>query len=525
MHNSQEIVPELIVTALQMREIEERIFAAGMPVAALMEKVGGLITRRIQDHYPDPQQTCFGVLVGPGHNGGDALVIARELHFRGYGVRLYQPFSKLKELTAAHAAYANNLGIPKFSDAEPLQSCDVLIDGLFGFGLERTLEGAIAETIHHINKWGKPVFSIDLPSGLHTDTGEVLGVAIRATQTFCLGLWKLGLLQDQALEHIGTAELIDFGLPLTDIRAVLGERPELSRITSKSAIAQLPLKRPAATHKYNMGHVLLICGSRRYMGAAILAGLGAKASGVGMLSMAVPESAQPVLMQHLPDAVVMGCPETETGALKLTDEVVMALKQGKYSAIACGPGLTQEVTTTVEAVLSCPCPLVLDADGLNILATLDSIPTLTARSAPTVLTPHAGEFKRLFPELATTLHQRIQVVKTAAAQTGAIVLLKGARVAIAEPLGHIWINPESTPALARGGSGDVLTGLIAGLLAQQVETESAEKIAAVVASAVWWHAQAGIKAAQERTVLGVDAFTLSQFLGLLPALWNCSKIE
>lgn len=507
-----EEIEQVVVTAQQMRDIEARIFAAGMPVAALMEKVGGLIAHRVRSHLSSQQRV--GILVGPGHNGGDALVVARELHFQGYQVLLYCPFSKLKELTSQHAGYAQSLGIPTFDEIEPLQECDLLIDGLFGFGLERTLTDPIATAIDQLNQWSKPIFSIDLPSGIHTDTGEVLGTAIRATHTFCLGLWKQGLLQDWALDYVGTASLIDFDIPLADVQAVLKD-PKIRRITRTKAIATLPIPRPLVTHKYKQGHLLLICGSRRYAGGAILTALGARASGVGMLSIAVPESIKSMLNAQLPEALVVGCPETENGAiahLNLPDGTDLS----SFSAIACGPGLTIEATPIIQQVLECDRLLILDADGLNILAKLGTIPTITQRQAPTVLTPHTGEFKRLFPDAADPMKDTVSAVRSAAQMSGAIVLLKGARTAIGHPSGSVWINPESTPALARGGSGDVLTGLMGGLVAgatlQHISLEE------IVATAALWHSQAGILAAKERTELGVDAFTLTQYL--LPALQN-----
>lgn len=500
-------VEQVVVTAEQMREIEARIFAAGMPVAALMEKVGGSIARRVQTLYPYPQVRRVGVLVGPGHNGGDALVVARELHFQGYEVLIYRPISKLKELTNQHAQYAESLGIPHFEAIAPLQDCDLLIDGLFGFGMERQITEPIASDIHQLDRWSKPILSIDLPSGLHTDTGEVLGTAIKATRTFCLGLWKQGLLQDPALEYVGTAELIDFDIPVADIQAVL-EAPKVKRVTNDLAIATLPLTRPPVTHKYKQGHLLIVCGSRRYTGGALLTALGARASGVGMLSIAVPESIKSLLNAQLPEALVVGCPETDNGAI-----AQLNLPEGTdlrtFQAIACGPGLTLEATPIIQGVLNSDCPLVLDADGLNILAILGT-QKLSRRTLPTVLTPHAGEFKRLFPDAPSPMQDRISAVRQAAQTSKAVVLLKGARTAIANPWGHVWIVPESTPALARGGSGDVLTGLLGGLLAQA--TAQYISVDAIVATAAWWHSQAGILAERERTQMGVDAFTLTQYL-------------
>ena len=511
--NKREHISQVVVSAQQMRDIEGRVFADGMPVAALMEKVGGLIARRIQTLYPYSPTQRVGILVGPGHNGGDALVVARELHFQGYEVVVYCPFPKLKELTSQHAQYAESVGILSFDSLEVLEDCEFLVDGLFGFGLERSLTDPVAAAIDELNQWSKPILSIDLPSGLHTDTGEVLGTAIRATRTFCLGLWKLGILQDQALDYVGTAELIDFDIPLADVLAVLGDSPSVQRITKALAIATLPLPRQPVTHKYKQGHLLLICGSVRYAGGAILTGLGARASGVGMLSIAVPESLKPLLVAQLPEALIVGCPETKTGAIDLI-HLPEKTDLSSFDAIACGPGLTLDATPILPGVLESDCPLVLDADGLNILAQMGTIPTLSQRQAPTILTPHAGEFKRLFPDSGDPIKERVHAVRSAAHLSGAVVLLKGARTAIANSSGSVWINPESTPALARGGSGDVLTGLLGGLVAQA--TSRHLPLETIVATAAWWHSQAGILAAQERTELGVDAFTLTQYL--LPVL-------
>ncbi len=503
-----EQIARLLVTAAQMRQIEERVFAAGMPVAALMEKVANQVTQRLVNIYPLSSRRRVGVLAGPGHNGGDALVVARELHLRGYEVAIYCPFDRLKELTGQHYRYCTSLGIPLVETVVALEHCDLLVDGIFGFGLERSLTPPIAIAIAQVNEWPQPVISIDVPSGLHTDTGAALGTAIRATQTLCLGLWKLGILQEQALEYVGQAELIDFDLPLADIQAVLGESPSLQRVPPAQAIAHLPLTRPASTHKYKMGHLLLVCGSRRYAGGAILTGLGARASGVGMLSIAAPASLKPILTSHLPEALVVECPETENGAIAHLPE---SINLQAFQAIACGPGLTLDATAAVQQVLNCDRPLLLDADGLNVLSTLDTVPTLAARSAPTILTPHLGEFNRLFPNLMETMPCRVTATQQAATRSGAIVLLKGARVIVANPAGDTRINPDSTPALARGGSGDVLTGLLGGLLAQ-TPVKTRPNLVDTVAAAAWCHAHAGIQAAQERTVMGVDAFTLTQYL-------------
>jgi NAD(P)H-hydrate epimerase len=497
---------QYVVMAEQMQAIEGRLFEAGMPVAALMDKVGGLIAGRFQQLYPLESYRQVGVLVGPGHNGGDALVVARELTEAGYQVLRYEPFQRYKDLTSAHRRYADHLGIDAVSDGADLQTCDVIVDGLFGFGLGRPLEGAIAQLVHQVNGWTLPIVSIDMPSGVHTDTGQILGTAIQATHTFCLGLWKQGLLQDAALDQVGDAELIDFGIPLADIRAVVGHPPGRLRITPASALDGLPIPRPPSTHKYREGHLLLVSGSRTYSGAAILAGLAARSSGVGMLTIAVPQSLAERVVCLIPDALVVGCEETDDGAIA---HLPAQIHPDAYHAIACGPGMTLQGSDVVHQCLDWDCPVLVDADGLNSLAAHQSVPRLQQRSSSTVLTPHPGEFKRLFPDCVEQ-GDRFAMAQAAAHYSQSIVLLKGARTVVASPEGHLWVNPHSTAALARGGSGDVLTGLLGGLMAQAVAR--GRSLDAVVPAAVWWHAQGAIAAAHENTELGVDASTLITYL-------------
>ena len=504
-----EILETVVVSAEQMRQIEKQMFAAGMPVAALMEKAARLCAAKIQALYPLSQVSMVGVLVGPGHNGGDALVIARELYLAGYQIKIYRPFFKLKQLTSNHASYAASLGIAFYEEIKPLQECELIIDGLFGFGLTRCLTENILETIATINHWSQPVVSIDLPSGIHTDTGEILGDAICATHTLCLGLWKLAFFQDVALKYLGRSHRLDFGILPHHVWSVLPQPAPIQTMTANLARKFLPLPRPAVTHKYQQGQLLLICGSLRYTGAAILTALGARASGVGMLSVAVPESLKHLLLSHLPEALIIGCPENKEGAIASLP--LSSADLSNFDVVACGPGLTLDAQSVVIKALQTNCPLILDADGLNLVAEGETKEDFLERKAVTVLTPHLGEFKRLFPEIEHPDRDLLTAVKTAALQSEAIVLLKGARTAIANPHGSIWLIPESTPALARGGSGDVLTGLIGGLTAQSQGREL-PALTNIVATAAWWHAQAGILAATERSQLGVDAHTLSQYL-------------
>jgi ADP-dependent NAD(P)H-hydrate dehydratase / NAD(P)H-hydrate epimerase len=496
---------EEIVTIAQMQTIENHIFTSGMPIAALMEKVGILISQRFQQLFPLNSYPRVGVVFGAGHNGGDALVVARELHAHGYQVVLFSPSTQLKDLTAKHYQYATSLEITTVADVAELKNCQVILDGIFGFGLDRQLSETLVTIITAINRLQLPIVSIDLPSGIHADSGEALGAAICATHTFCLGLWKQAFVQDQALGYLGQAELIDFDIPKSFIQTVLGTPSPIQMMTAEVALQYLPQQRPIVTHKYQQGHLLLIVGSWQYAGAAILAGLGARASGVGLLSIAVPNSIKMAVLQSLPDAIVIGCPETEQGAIA---HLPVDLNCSKYTAIAAGCGLTTEPVGVITTLLEQNLPLILDADALNILAQMPTINWLQ-RSAPTILTPHDGEWRRLFPD--TDITNGLTVVIEKAAEHQIIILSKGARTIISDGT-QTWAINNGTPALARGGSGDVLTGLIGGLVASTQTNSKFDQLVHTVASANWWHAAAGSLAAQKRGIAGVDAVTLSQYL-------------
>ncbi|AIE73087.1 MULTISPECIES: bifunctional ADP-dependent NAD(P)H-hydrate dehydratase/NAD(P)H-hydrate epimerase [unclassified Synechocystis] len=493
---------QAVVSAAQMQSIENWLFDRGMPVAALMEKAALHIANRLQVLYPLAKYPRIGVVVGPGHNGGDGLVVARELTLHGYHVKVFQSLEQLKPLTQNHTNYAKSLGIPWLDGVNALAHCDLIIDGLFGVGLTRPITGAIADLITTINILPIPIVSIDLPSGIHTDTGEILGVAVQAERSFCLGLWKRAHFQDRALPYLGQTELLNIGLPPQAIAEVLGHGWPLQVLSSDQGKEALFPRRPLVTHKYQQGHLLLICGSQQYAGGALLSCLGARATGVGMVTVAVPKSVTSLIHSQCPEMLVHGCLETHSGAIAGLGNLNLA----SYSAIALGPGLSLDVGPVVEEVLNVACPLILDADALNKVAQQKLLPLLAQRTAPTVLTPHGGEFKRLFPDLDQG--DRLTAAQTGAVRSQTTVLLKGAKTIIADPTGPTWLIKDSTSALARGGSGDVLTGLMGGILAQPSDLPLVQRVAGVA----WWHAQAGIFAAQQRTVLGVDAQHLAEYL-------------
>ena len=494
-----------LVTAAEMQVIEQRWFDVGMPVAALMEKAATAIADRVVE-LVEPNAPIL-ILAGPGHNGGDTLVVARELWLRGYDVTRCQPFERCKPLTQQHASFADYLEIPRVKTTSDLATqidrSAAILDGLFGFGQTRPIAGELATAIERANQADALRIAIDIPSGIHTDTGEAIGggdansndaepVAFRANVTLCLGLRKVGLLRDAARPYIGRVELLPFGLRSTDIETVFPGGLPQRRVTQADAIAALGLPRSPLTHKYKEGHLLLICGSQRYLGAAILAGLGARSSGVGMLSIVVPKSLKPIVAAQLPEAVVMAANESESGAIAtlppdFDDESIWQ----KFDAIACGCGLTSEPTTLIQQLLVKDRPLLLDADALNILAELPA-QAFASRTAPTILTPHPGEFRRLFGHRDP--HASLDLIRKAPTRHRTIVVHKGARPVISAVDRPLAIVDVGTPGLARGGSGDVLTGLMGGLVA--AAARQGRDLFETVAAATWW--QIGRASGRER---------------------------
>lgn len=499
-----------IVTANQMQEIEQKMFAQGMPIASLMEKAALFCAQKIYQDYPLTNYKKVGFMIGNGHNGGDGLVIARELFFKNYQVKLYTPLAhKSKDLTAQHLQYAKFLNLDFVTNIHDLKHCDLIIDCLFGFGLNRHINNSLADDILTINNWQKPIISIDLPSGIHTDTGEVLGIAIKATHTLCLGLWKLGLFQYKAWEYTGKIDKIDIDIPDHLVAEIINKFPTIKLMTVAKVKAVLPLPRAINTHKYKQGNLLLICGSQEYAGAALLAGYGAKSSGVGMLTLALPESLKILIINHLPFALVIGLPEINTEEI-IPDEM---LSLNKYDTIVFGMGISKKnqflTEEFFEKILNIEKILIIDADGFNYLLRGNFLETLSQRKHPTILTPHEGEFKRLFPDLDLSI-DRFSTLQKAAKRINSTILLKGAKTMISHRGEKNWIINEGTPALARGGSGDVLSGFIGGLVAQIDLTQ--HPIDEVVATAAWLHQQGGILAAKDYTQMGVDGVTLANYI-------------
>ena len=464
----------LLLRGQQMAELEAELFASGLPVEALMEKAALAVSRRLlalQDRGGAGRIPAEGVvvLVGPGHNGGDGLVVARELHLAGIPVRLWSPFQRRKPLTEQHWRHARWLGIPMLVDPPPAEGTELWIDALFGNGQTRA-PGPEIEALLEARKYAsrdasRALVAIDVPTGLCSDSGALLGsTAARADLTLCIGLWKRGLVQDLALSWVGRLERVDLGLPRRLLEHLPADQPlglggppadPASDAQGDDWEAPRPVPDPAAG-KYDRGRLLVIAGSARYRGAGHLALAGASASGCGSLRAALPPEMGELLWMVHPH-VVLEEPPLGPSHFERLDAVLVGPGLGPRPE-AQQPGSDRPlVEPWWDPLQRFPGLLVLDADGLNRVTPV----WLSQRQGPTWITPHGGEFGRLFPDLAA--FPPLEAAAKAARRTGVTVLLKGARSVIAAADGRRWQLLQACGGAARAGLGDVLAGYAAGL--------------------------------------------------------------
>jgi NAD(P)H-hydrate epimerase len=497
-----------------MAALETELFDSGLPVEALMEKAALAVSRRLlARHGADLRRRGALVLVGPGHNGGDGLVIARELHLAGVAVRLWCPFERRKPLTERHRRHALWLGIAE-PGGEPDPANDALwIDALLGIGQRQPPAEAI-QTLLAERQRRRPgqLLAVDVPTGLCADTGRLTGaVAARACRTFSIGLIKTGLLQDSALAWVGRLERIELGLPAALLQGLPPRQP-LALGAADLASGPWPELDDPAAGKYERGRLLLVAGSEAYRGAAHLALAGARASGCGSLRAALPGSIAEALWLAFPEVVLtrtLGC--TGSGRLQLAG--LQAADLDRLDAVLLGPGLgTDEAAAgsvddpeaqAWQLLQRFPGLLVLDADGLNRLAVAGPEPGraegggcrwLQGRGGPTWLTPHRGEFNRLFPDLSAA--PALEAAAAAAGRCGVALLLKGARSVVAAADGRCWQLRSAEPRAARAGLGDVLAGFCAGLGAADLAA-GGDADAATLALAALAHAEAARRAQLE----------------------------
>jgi NAD(P)H-hydrate epimerase len=469
----------------------------GVPSIVLMENAGAQAATLLRVRFTSALGSVL-VLGGVGQNGGDAWVVARQLSLHGVVPEclLLGERAKVKGDALINLRALEALGIAVTSVAQEdalsaaLARASLVVDGLFGTGLDRPLSGFALSAVQAINAADKPVVALDLPSGVDADTGQALGAALRARVTVTFAAHKLGLHQHPGAASAGEIVLAHIGVPVTGART--------AGLIEAHDVASLLLPRAADAHKGTNGHVLVIAGSAGKTGAAVLSASAALRMGAGLVTLA----SDPETRRALDHKVI----EIMTAAIDPSDRVPSALKLAEGKAVAVvgpGLGLDPEAQAFARALAkSLPLPSVLDADALTSIA--GDLDSLRVAAGPRVLTPHPGEAARLLGCSTTEVQaQRVTTARTLADRSGQVVVLKGARSVIAEPAGRLRIASAGTPALGTAGTGDVLSGVIGALLAQLPAFEAA-------CCGVELHARAGaIAARSDRGLLASD---------LLPAL-------
>jgi NAD(P)H-hydrate epimerase len=462
----------LVLTVADLRALDrDAIDRIGIPSLVLMENAALAVVDALADGWPAARRV--GIVCGPGNNGADGLAAARQLDGRGYDVRvLLARFGReLSADCAAQRAMLEQLEIdvdelPVEFDARSLAAlaeCEVVVDGLFGSGLSRPLDGAWARLVGTLAALDRPILAIDLPSGLDGDRAEPIGPTLAADRTVTFVAPKPALVLPPACDLAGELVVGDLGFRV-DPRGGAGA---LHLLVGAELGAVLPA-RPADAHKGSFGHTLIVAGGRGMAGAMILAARASVQAGAGLTTVALPAGLADALAAGCPEAMSIPLPETADGALALESAEGLAEAARARTVTAIGPGLGRHPETAElvrRLALAVERPLVLDADALNAFE--GRIDELARRRAPTVLTPHPGEAARLLGrEVAEVQSDRLAAVREAAARSGAVVALKGRSTIVASPDGEAWINTTGNPGMASGGAGDVLTGVVAARLAQ-----------------------------------------------------------
>ncbi len=498
-----------VANAFQMRKMDQKtIEEFGIPGFTLMENAGRGAVRFFLSTFSDLETKKIGVMCGKGNNGGDGFVMARILAGRGVQVAVYLlcPMEDVNGDAKAHLEIMVRLNVPVYEvkDQKDLLTHktamglrDIWIDAIFGTGLSNEVAGFHRTVIELINDLGKPVFSVDIPSGLHPDTGQPLGVCIKAAATATFGCLKPGLIQYPGAECAGTIGVVDIGIP----PHMASECLVSCLLLTPELISGYYRQRRPDTHKGGGGHLLVVAGSRGKTGAGALCAEAAMRMGAGLVTVAVPQSVHAIMETLVKEAMTLTLPDIKDGSLSKDSppDIIKALK-GKQ-CLAMGPGLGSEVQSfqAVHAVIrEAQVPLVLDADALNSLEGQTAI--LREARKDVVITPHPKEMARLSGKSVEDIQKdRVSAAESFAVKYRVHVVLKGARTVMAHPDGSVYINPTGNPCLASGGTGDVLTGMIAGLLTQGYSVKEA------VHMAVYLHGAAADRLAESRGPVGVLA--------------------
>ena len=505
-----------ILNAAQMREADRRaIEEIGIASLVLMENAGRQAVAAMEAMYSDLGDRQVAILCGRGNNGGDGFVIARTLAQRGIDVSVFL-MGRVGEVRGDARTNLEILGrlgltVVEVADSQAwelhfseVSDCTLIVDAIFGTGLNAPIAGFIESVITDVNASGIPVVAIDLPSGLSADSPEPIGPSIEAGLTITIAAPKLPLVLPPAEARAGDIVIADIGIPAEVIEALEGPRVDL---LTRGAMRELVVPRAPETHKGDCGHVLVVAGSRGRTGAAHLAALGALRSGAGLVTVATPAGCQPTLAAMAPEYMTEPLRERDGGLH--ADDVERVLELAR-DVVAIGPGLGQAPATREfvrQLVDRATMPLVVDADGLNAFAG-DSALLMGREGRDIIITPHPGEMARLLGMTTQEVQaSRIEIARNFAVAHHAFVVLKGHRTLVATPDAKVFINPTGNPGMATGGTGDVLTGVIAAWLAQLLDAEAACRLA------VYLHGMAGDLAEADEGEVAMTSGDLAAHLG------------
>jgi hydroxyethylthiazole kinase-like uncharacterized protein yjeF len=505
-----------VLNAAQMREADRRtIEDVGIPSVVLMENAGRQVVAAMEAIHSDLVDRRVGVLCGRGNNGGDGFVVARTLLQRGCDVAVFL-IGRVADVRGDARINLDILGhlglaIAEVADSQAWElhfaefsACTLIVDAIFGTGLNAPVSGLIQSVIADVNASGVPVVSIDLPSGLSADFAAPIGDSIQAGVTITIAAPKLPLVLPPAETRVGDIVIADIGIPASVIDDLDGPRVEL---LTRAGMRELVTPRAADSHKGDYGRVLVIAGSKGKTGAAHLSAISALRSGAGLVTVATPAGCQDVIASMAPEYMTEGLPERDGG---LDPDAVDQVLEMARDVIVIGPGLGQAPGTREfihRLVDRATTPLVVDADGLNAFS--GNPDGLTGREGRhVIITPHAGEMGRLARLSSNDVQaNRLDLARSFATSHHLYVVLKGHRTVIGTPDGKVFINPTGNPGMATGGSGDVLTGTIAAWLAQLLDAEAACKLA------VYLHGLAGDLAEAEEGEVGLTAGDVAAYLG------------
>ena len=505
-----------VLNASQMREADRRtIDDIGIPSLVLMANAGRQAVAAMEAMYSDLHERQVAVLCGRGNNGGDGFVVARTLAQRGVDVSVFL-MGRVVDVRGNARTNLEILGrigvtVVEIADSQAwelhfseVSDCTLIVDAIFGTGLNAPVSGLIESVITDVNSSGIPVVSIDLPSGLSADSVDLIGPSIEAGLTVTLAAPKLPLVLPPGEIHAGDIVIADIGIPNDVIESLDG--PHVALLT-RASMRELISPRTPDSHKGDYGRVLIVAGSRGKTGAAHLAAVGAMRSGAGLVTVATPATCQGVVASMGPEYMTEALDETDGG---LDIEGVERILELARDVIAIGPGLGQgrETREFVRQVVDrATTPLVIDADGLNAFG--DEPDRLAGREGrDVIITPHPGEMARLVGmSIEEVQASRLEIARNFAVAHHVYVVLKGHRTLIATPDGKIFINPTGNPGMATGGTGDVLTGMIAAWLAQLLDAEAACKLA------VYLHGMAGDLAEADEGDVGMTSADVASHLG------------